>query len=193
MNYQLFVSTINQQLSEQLGPQLNTNIHTALKNNGKERTGITISEHDTNISPTIYLEEFYVQYCNGRKITEIVNSLVQLYQEVRFKNSWEVEQIHDYNRAKSKIVYKLIHREDNAALLKDIPFIPYLDLAIVFYLILETTEKGTATLLITNELQQFWGVSLEELYSTASQNSQLILTVDFKTMRVIIHELLGKV
>lgn len=192
MDYQEFISAINQKLKTHLQPEIITAVHTTLKNNGQERVGITFSQSGTNISPTIYLEEFYVQYQNGRAVADITDNIIQLYHEVKFENSWEIEQIQKYHYAKSKIVYKLIHRGKNKALLKDVPFVPYLDLAIVFYLIMDTTEKGTATILVTNDLQKVWNVSLKDLYTTARDNTPRIMIAEMKPMRVVIQEMQGK-
>ena len=40
--------------------------------------------------------------------------------------------IYDFDKYKSNIFYKLVNRKANANLLKKIPYIPFLDLAIIF-------------------------------------------------------------
>jgi len=192
MNYQQFVATLNERINQRLNPETTSQIHSALKNNGAKRTGLTISQKGTNISPTIYLEEYYSQYQNGWTLDEITENIIQLYKEVRFKKSWEVRQVQDFKLAQSKVAYKLIHFAQNETLLKELPHIPYLDLAIVFFLLLETTEKGAATILITNDMLDYWNISLETLYQIALKNTPDILHADFKPMRVVIQELLEK-
>lgn len=39
-----------------------------------------------NISPTIYLEEYYESYVAGRKIEQIVDDIKQLYEEIKQEN-----------------------------------------------------------------------------------------------------------
>lgn len=192
MNYQEFVTILNEKMNQLLNPKATSQIHNALKNNGAKRTGLTISQKETNISPTIYLEEYYHQYENGWTLDEITESLIRLYHEVRFEHSWEVNQVQDFNLAKSKVAYKVIHYEKNRDLLNGLPHVPYLDLAIVFYLLLETTEKGAATILITNEMLHYWDISLEQLYRIALENTPIILHAEFKPMRVVIQELMQK-
>ncbi len=192
MNYQQFVTVLNERMNQILNPKATSQIHSALKNNGTKRTGLTISQKETNISPTIYLEEYYRQYENGWTLDEITESLTRLYHEVRFEHSWEVKQVQDFNLARTKVAYKVIHYEKNVDLLGDLPHVPYLDLAIVFYLLLETTEKGAATILITNEMLRYWDISLEQLYQIALENTPIILHAEFKPMRVVIQELMHK-
>lgn len=190
MNYQQFVAVLREKTDRLFDSQTNVKIHHALKNNGTRRIGLTIFQKGTNISPTIYLEEYYQQYQNGRDLDEIAHSIINLYHEVKFEHSWEVSQVQNFELAKPQIVYRLIHFQKNEILLKDIPHVPYMDLAIVFYLLLETTEKGAATILITNEMMNYWKVSLEQLYPIAMKNAPLSLRAECKPMHTVIRELL---
>lgn len=191
MNYQLFISSVKEKIEALLEPNMSVNIHTTLKNNSKERTGITISNQDTNIFPTIYLEEYYTQYLSGRPVSDIAANIVDIYNEVKFEESWDIGQIQIFDRAKSKLAYKLIHFEKNRTLLNDVPFIPFHDLAIVFYLLLERTERGAASILVTNDLQRSWDVCLSELYQIASQNTPRLLSAELLPMYAMIQELSG--
>lgn len=192
MNYQQFITIINEKTNQLLDSGTSAKIHTALKNNDTERTGLTISKEGTNISPTIYLEEYYQQYQNGREPDDIANSIVNLYHEVRFKRDWDLEQIQNFQAIKSNIAFKVIHLEKNKKLLQSIPHIPYLDLAAVFFLLLETTERGSATIMVTQDMLSFWKISLEELHQVAMENAPKMLQADFKPMQEVIRELLGK-
>ncbi|MBQ8559267.1 MAG: hypothetical protein IJ439_04710 [Tyzzerella sp.] len=192
MNYQEFVTMMSEKTNKLLESEVNVHIHKALKINGKERTGLTISEPNTNISPTIYLEEFFTQYQNGRLIDDIAQCIVSLYREVKFEHSWDVGQIQDFQRAKSKLAYRLIHFEKNEVLLEELPYVAYMDFAIIFYLLVESTEKGAATILITNDMLKCWGISVEQVYLAAKENTPRLLNADFQTMRTVICQLLGK-
>ena len=62
MNYQQFILEIQEKVNALLDKDILATIHHAQKNNGKVRVGLTISNYNTNISPTIYLEEYFSQY-----------------------------------------------------------------------------------------------------------------------------------
>ena len=62
----------------------------------------------------------------------------------------------------AKIVYKLIHAEENAELLEQIPHVCVLDLAIVFYVLLDVSKSGTATILITDDIVKNVGCGKRE-------------------------------
>ncbi len=191
MDYQQFVVAIKEKIAQSLGSGMDLQIHTALKNNGKERTGISISDKTVNISPTIYLEEYYRQFENGLSIETITSSILDVYQEVRLEHSWKIEPLKTLSEIQPKISYKLIHAKKNETLLQTLPHIPYLDLAIVFYILFEVEETGTATIPITHDFLNLWGITLTELHDIASKNAPTLLPALFKPMRVVIEELLG--
>ena len=192
MNYQQFVTIIKNKLAQKLNEDISLQIHTALKNNSKERVGITITDKHINISPTIYLEEYFQQFKEGIPISHIVNSIINVYHEVKFEHNWNVQSVKDFELMQSKIVYKLILANKNELLLQSMPFVAYLDFAIVFYILFEIDESGTATIPITHELMQIWGVTLNEIQQYAFQNAPKLLPSVFKPMKVIVDELLGE-
>ena len=191
MNYQQFVMTLKEKVLPALGDDLDIQIHTALKNNGKERTGLTICDKHINLSPTIYLEEYYKQYQNGESFDDIIESICHVYHEVKFEHSWQVHTICDFNVTKEKIVYKIIHAPQNESLLKTLPHISFLDFAIVFYILFDVDENGTATIPITDDLVRLWNTNLDEIHQLAKQNTSKLLPAVFKPMRIVIEELLG--
>ena len=191
MNYQQFIVTLKEQVSSILGENMDIHIHTALKNNGNERIGLTISDKNINLSPTIYLEEYFKHYLNGESLPDIVASILDVYHEVKFEHSWEVHTISDFNFTKEKIVYKIIHAPQNEVLLKTLPYISFLDFAIVFYILFDVDENGTATIPVTHDLIRLWNTTLNEIHQLAKQNTPKLLPAVFKPMRVVIEELLG--
>lgn len=56
MTYYQFVQAVEDRIKEVVKGGVSVRIHTAEKNNGTVRKGITLTEQDINISPTIYLE-----------------------------------------------------------------------------------------------------------------------------------------
>ena len=191
MDYQHFVNQIKDRVAQSFGAGMSLQIHTTLKNNGKERVGLTIADQQLNILPTIYLEEYYQQFQEGFSLDYIAESIFDLYQEVKISHTWDVNKIKDFDSIRSLITYKLINTEKNSTLLQSLPHIPYMDLSIVFYILFEIDDSGAATIPITSELLHFWNVSPEEIYEIAQKNSPKLLPATFKPMRVVVEELTG--
>ncbi|MCI8561659.1 MAG: hypothetical protein HFH03_11155 [Dorea sp.] len=191
MTYYQFVEAVEERMKEAVREDVAVCIHTAEKNNGTIRKGITLSQKDINISPTIYLEGYYQQFQCGSPLEYIISDILRLYHEVRFQKPWGEEKISDYSKVHDKIIYRLVNREANKKMLKDIPYIAYLDLAIVFCVLLEVTKYGTATIPVRKGHLDMWEVSGEELYRQASKNTARLLPDDLSSMSAVIEELSG--
>lgn len=81
MEYQEFCNKIRENIGDYLtGYEFeDIMIHEVKKNNGTTRTSLLITRADSNISPNIYLEQFYEEYQNGLKMDHIMKSIVQIY------------------------------------------------------------------------------------------------------------------
>lgn len=189
MTYYQFVQAVEKKVKSQVKESHAVHIHTAQKNNGVWRKGLTIEEKGINIAPTIYLEEYYQQFQQGSSLESIAADIMNLYNELRFQTPWKSEKLKTYEEVREKIVYRLISRERNQELLTRVPYVPYLDLAVVFAVILEISQHGIATMLIQEEHLKEWGIDREEIYRRASENTCRLLPVDFQTMGAVIEEL----
>ena len=179
MTYFQFIHAVETKVKKEVEEEKTVSIHTNVKNNGVRRSGIMISEKGINISPTIYLEEYFHQFRMGYPLEQIAKDIVGLYEKIRFQNSWEDgEKVKDYEFVKDKIIYRLIGREENQELLKEIPYKSYL-------------EYGMASMMVRAEHMDMWKVTEEDLYYRASKNTQELLPYEFAPMRTVIEELLG--
>lgn len=192
MNYTEFVHAMLSKTREQMEPEVRVEIHTAVKNNSTERTGLVLMRQGVNMSPTIYLEEFYERYLNGTELPDLVKTIQDLYQKIRVKKSYPYEDILSYEKVKEKIVYKVIQKETNEKLLREIPHEEFLNLAVVFYIILEYTTFGTASLLIRNEHLKMWNVSETEIVETAKQNTPELLPAELEKLTDYMYVLTNK-
>lgn len=192
MNYYQFIHAVEMKVKEGVEDNIIVYIQTSVKNNGTRRLGITLAERGINISPTIYLEEYYQQFQQGNSVDDIARDILRLYSEIRFQSSWKEEFIRDYQKIEGKIVYHLVNREANKELLKEVPYEEYLDLAIIFYVLLEVNSYGMASMMIRDEHLKMWDVTDKEIYQRACQNTWKILPYEFKTMHAVIEEFAGE-
>lgn len=190
MKYADFINVMKEEVGAKVEEPVTVQLFTTTKNNGKERIGLNIIEQGVNISPTIYLEEFYKRYQGGESICSMVDCIMKLYEEVRFHRSWNADIIEDYNRIQKKIVFKLINYEKNKELLKKVPYKKYLDLAIVCYVMLELYDTATATMLIREQNLKQWNVTKEDIYKEAFLNSQKILPYFFKPISEVVEDMI---
>ena len=69
------------------------------------------------------------------------------------------------------------------------PYIPFLDLAIVFCIILEATPSGTATIPIHKDLFSSWNINISTLYTYASKNGPHIFPPNLTPLADVVREI----
>ena len=191
MNYQEFVTAVKEKVKNMLGDSLKVEIVTTLKNNGSERIGLSISDSSINISPTIYLEEFYQYHNCMMSLDYIAQEIISLYDEVRFDHDIELDHIQDFSLAKHSIGYKLINASLNQDLLEKTPHKKYFEFAIVFIMFIEASPYNHGTILITNDLISYWKTNIDELYEIACRNMPTLLPISLVPMHDMVCELLN--
>ena len=191
MNYREFICAMKEEVRSKAKGALNVCTHESVKNNGEEKQGITLVEEGGGIAPTIYLDGFYAKYKKGVSIEEMAEDILALYQETKRQKMWKCECLASYEAVKAKITYRVINEKYNEAALKKVPHRLFLDLAVVYYVMLEINEAGTAAMQVNNEYIEKWGVNEEELYRTAQKNTRVLLKPEFQSMREVIGSMTG--
>lgn len=192
MDYNTFKQEILTSLKKEAGEKMVT-LHRIEKNNGKILDAVTIMESGTHIAPTIYLADFYDFFNHGMSLEEVTLKILELnterqVEETEFQNAG----FEDYKRARSHICYKLINLDMNRKLLKNVPYIPYLDLAIVFYYRLEEEVLNGANFLVHNCNLESWGITLQDIYEDAHKNTSRRLPFTLQGMEALIREMTGE-
>lgn len=190
MKYETFKKVILERLACDIPDPKNISIQTIYKNNGCTLDGLIIMEKECNISPTLYLNYYYESYQAGDSFQEIYEQILESYLVNKPDRSIDVSFYTDFENTKSKIAFKLIHFERNKDLLQDIPYIPFLDLAIVFYCLISMDKKiGNATILVHNSHLSYWHTTPEDLFELAKENALKNLPPQLHNMNNVLHEI----
>lgn len=171
MKYETFKNVILERLTKDIPEPKNISIQTIYKNNGCTLDGLVIMEKGCNISPTLYLDYYYASYREGCSFQETYERILESYLANKPAHSIDVSFYTNFDNTRSKIVYKLIHYEKNRELLKDVPHVVFLDLAIVFYCLISMDESiGNATILVHNSHLSYWNIDVDTLFAVAKEN-----------------------
>ncbi|MCI8963727.1 MAG: hypothetical protein HFG37_08445 [Eubacterium sp.] len=160
----------------QLGDRYEISDTVTIKNNTTEYTGIIFQKKTENVAPTIYIEDLYERYkVQEVTIQDAIKEVISRY-EKSIKGMQRINGLSvDYASCQDRIIYRLVSKERNLFLLKDMPYIPFLDMAITFHLVVSIDDSCMQSLKITRELQQRWGVSVEQLLKLAKKNTPELL------------------
>jgi hypothetical protein len=190
MTYQSFIASVQQRLEADVPDPKTIEIYKITKNNGQILDGLVILEEGRNIAPAIYLDSFYRLYREGRGFEEVYHRILLSYQSHRADTSVDVSFFTDYRKVKHRIAYKLVNYEKNRELLTQVPHVPYLDLAIVFFcLVRMDVAYGNATILVTDTHMEYWQVTAGTLLEAAAENTEHMLGSSLKNIRQVIREL----
>lgn len=190
MNYCEFQSYICDCVKKRLGEDFKISIYSVLKNNSVEMDALMIQSKTENICPTIYLEKYYGDYCNGSTIEEIVDAILALYDSAREQTPSMDMNYFAFEDVKSQIYFRLINYKKNKQLLQNVPHKRYLDLAITFHCLVEAEQEGIKSFMITNHLIQLWNVDVDELYQLAKENTPRLFPLKINTMEEVLASLL---
>ena len=185
-----FVETVRQSMEAYYEAGYKIEIHSVMKNNDCRMTGLVIRDERSNIAPTIYLDGFYEKYQHGMTLETVCRQIIFLYEENRIDSNVDMSFFTDFSKVRNRICYKLVNAEKNKEMLTEMPHIRILDLAIVFYVLLNIDEDGTQTVSVKNHMQEVWKVNTRTLYEEAVLNTPKLLPCEINPMRDIIREMM---
>ncbi len=171
MNINEFVNALNEKLQDYYGDDYTVRTCTVTKNNDNIRYGLTIHKNGENAAPTIYIDEKYTEYLEGKSISDITSDIITVRSACRDRVDFNVDIFSDYELVKERFGLKLVSKENNAKLLQDVPHMDFADLTIVFVVNVCDENIGNGTILIHNEHMNIWGVSVDRLYEDARNAS----------------------
>lgn len=193
MNFNEFLELIVKEVQKEAGEDCVVSTNEVTKNNGLVLNGLIVKEKNARIAPTIYIEGFYEEYKNGKRIESIINSIMDIYaKEIKKIAQLNISDFEKFDEWKDRILYRLISQKENTDLLKKIPFTPFLDLAIVYYVLVSYTEEGFATFTIQNEHMELCGIDLDTLHKQAKENTEKSLPAKIEDIEDVIAKMMPK-
>lgn len=185
MEYKDFVEYIKENAAYIAGEGGKITINHVIKNNGCEMDGLVIMEKGKDIAPTIYLDSFYELYTNGENIKNIIRQIEVIYEQNKNNVTFDVNILKHFDTIKDKIVYKVVNYRSNEKLLEQVPHKRILDLAVVFYCLLDNEYGRSATALIYNNNLKNWNVTIDDVYKAALKNTPDLLHSKISSMAAL--------
>ena len=189
MNYQEFVGSVTGFLRESLPGGTRLQLIPLEKNNGIIMDGLSVRKEGKRVAPMIYLDSYYREYLDGRSLRGICDQILECCEDSDFEEHFDVDFFREPERVRPTVAYRLINYEKNREFLQEIPHLPFLDLAVIFYSLLTDTPVGHATVLIRNSHLELWGKNTSWLYEAAKENTEKLLPKRLVSMEDMIYEL----
>ena len=172
LTFDEFKETVKNEVKEFLPENFHTTdikLKVFEKNNNVKLTGLII-ESDCNMSPTIYIDNFYKKYQEGTDINIILQEIAKIRMEYNVTDDFDVTTVTDFNKCRNKIMPRLIGAEENSEILKVRPHIRIENLAVTFCIDLGENKEGLMSVPVQFELMETWNVTADQLYEIALEN-----------------------
>lgn len=172
MQYQDFKAQILRMIKEHSDPDATVSLRTVLKNNDHKLDALLLLYPGECVSPTIYLNDYYALYQNGSSLEDICHEMLSLLRMHRCRGSFDFSFLQDFDKVKRSLCLRLVNAAANEEFLSDLPYVPYMDLAAIFFLQIDGSSQGISSMLIRKEHMKRWGVTTEILYYEAYINTR---------------------
>ncbi|MDO5418272.1 MAG: DUF5688 family protein [Lachnospiraceae bacterium] len=189
MEYELFLQLVKEDMEKKLGKDYQVTLRAIPKNNGVIRDGISICKREEDVAPTIYLNDFYKELKGGQPVNMVCDSVYHTYLSNPSLPYLDSKVLSSYKEIRDRIVYKLINTQANRTLLTHLPSLPFHDMSMVFYLLMEQKEHGYVTALIHKDHLRTWQIREKELFETALKNTPALLPPAIQPMSNVLKRL----
>lgn len=184
MNFEEFINTIKDTIKEYL-PEDYRDAEVNILENRKlntNYTGLTVTREGDTLAPTINLNNLFDSYSKHpeHSITAVMQEVASVIQHT--PETFDIGRIMDYDRVKKNLFMRLSAAKKNKDLLEHAPHIRKEDLAITFHIMLDQSDKGTATTMINDNMMEAYGIDLDQLYQDALLNSPVICPAQIENM-----------
>ena len=169
-----FIEELFYELSCQLGKEFEMKQKRVWKNNGASYEGLVIEKLTEELSPVISLDKCYEDFEAGISMQEISDQVVKEYRRTAGNISLLSQQdIWSYERIKDRLYVEMVNKEWNEQYLEHKYYVPFLDLAVVYYIDTQLDYKdapehrGTA---VTKDIFKIWSVETEVIWKQVLEN-----------------------
>ena len=153
--------------------------------------GIILREEGRNISPTIYINNMYKKYQDCGDLEETLMAACD-FMERAYEQAPVVDVDSIMKDANEKIVFQLINTEQNKTFLEQVPHREFQDLSIVYKVIISADKDAVQSSKITNEFAKRLGMSEEQLFKCAAENTRRLFPPVVRSMNDIMKEMFAR-
>ena len=112
MSYKEFIENLQKEIESRIG-EATILFHKVTKNNGVTKDCFLIRENGYDVSPSVYLEDYYHAFRDGSTIPELAEKVQHIYQECKNNTSLDAGHFLKFDNIKNEIFCKIIGRGRN--------------------------------------------------------------------------------
>ncbi len=143
------------------------------------------------IAPTFYMERLYEQYEESGSFEKtMADQAIYLEESIKYipKNILSL----DFSKMKQKIVFQIVNTAENVEMIARCPHRSFEDLSVVYRAITGISKNGVSGFLITNDIASVEGLTEDELYDCAFENTKRLFPFKWERIEVMMRRLMRK-
>lgn len=162
------------------------------KMQGESYAALTVTPAGGDVGMNINLSRAYEQMQAGASYDQVLDEAVDMATDLLDAGmpSVDVTRITDYAKAKQLLCVEVIGTARNAEMLAKVPHTDIEDLSMVYRVQLGCDRHGIASVLVTNEMLEGYGISKEQLHDDAMANAERMRPATIRTLREVTAETL---
>lgn len=197
MNYSEFKETVVERFKEYLPKELqneNWQVNPVRKiNRTLDGLSFTHKEETYHTSPVIYVNDMYEAYKKCNDLNLVLEDASKSFMAAMLdKDNIETITMASLTEGgvEEKIIFQLINTEQNKEMLADMPHREFADLSIIYRLVVQIDEHGMASSMIDNSIANRIGMSEDQMFKYAAENTKRILPPNIRSMNDVLRDLL---
>lgn len=192
MKYELFKEIVAEQFQQNMPKEFENHeirIEQVDKVN-QTLDGLTMIAPDSmgrTASPTIYINYMYEDYQKSGDLQATLKHAARTMKAAFGDIPKDLDSF-DLKAMNERVVMMLVNTEQNKEMLKDVPHRDFQDLSIVYKVALDIGRGGMQSVAVKNHIAAYMGMSEEQLFKAAVENTKRLLPPVIKNMNEIMLE-----
>ena len=140
------------------------------KMQGESYQGLQIKRDGSNVGITMDMCNFFAELEDGVPYHDVMLDVRDAVSEAlnhSLSMNVDVGRLSNYEEMKHSLTVQLVSTEKNKEMLSRVPHKEMADMSVVYRFDLGETSSGNATILINNQMLQYYGITAEQLHADA--------------------------
>ena len=193
MNYEQFCHHLHKSLVDDFPVNTVFRFHKIKRNNGVSADALFICAPGDSCTPVFYVDDYYASYLSGQSPSQICEQIGLAYMRETAVSIFSPEDFTSYPQIAGNIVFRVVNAAGNRELLCDAPHRLFLDLAIIYYILVFAGNDSIGTTHITNRHLELWEKTEEDIFRRAMHNTPLLLPSHAVSMEEVLRGLCAEV
>lgn len=185
MDYEMFKEIVREKIKDYMPLEYGNAVVDILgvnKVNGI-RDAIVLRKPGEQLAPNLYLDDFYKDYLQCDDLEMTLRNMAEKYAGIAERSVKKLEI--DMSRMKDRVVMMLVNTEQNKEMLADMPHREFQDLSVIYRYVVAQDEQGVASFKVTNAIMEQVGMTPEELFQCAAENTKKMFPPKVNSMEYV--------